>query len=223
MERVEAPGVRVGFRTLVSLALCAAAAGAAMAHVAIDVVGDYALTADSYDRLGHGSRELLSGAALILAVVLAGRGLRICCEIAAVNRTRILVSAPRVRETLGFVVATVAASATLVPMMEWLDGRLAGISVRGIDDAFGGSLWLGLVTTVVCAAGVALLVYGIARWLVSHRDTIVTIIETLLRSVTGSHRPSSYDLAEQLFTPRRRRTPNALRLSKRGPPERVFA
>jgi hypothetical protein len=147
MERVEAPGVRVGFRTLVSLALCAAAAGAAMAHVAIDVVGDYALTADSYDRLGHGSRELLSGAALILAVVLAGRGLRICCEIAAVNRTRILVSAPRVRETLGFVVATVAASATLVPMMEWLDGRLAGISVRGIDDAFGGSLWLGLVTT----------------------------------------------------------------------------
>jgi hypothetical protein len=194
-----------------------------MAHYAIDVVGDYALTADSYDHLNHSSRDLISAVALVLAAIIAARGLRVCCEIAAANRTRILTSTPRLREALGFVAAAVAASATLVPMMEWLDGRLAGISVRGIDDAFGGSLWLGLVTTVVCAAGVALLVYGIARWLVSHRDTIVTIIETLLRSVTGSHRPSSYDLAEQLFTPRRRRTPNALRLSKRGPPERVFA
>jgi hypothetical protein len=194
-----------------------------MAHFAIDVVGDYALTADSYDHLNHGSRELISGVALVLAAIIAARGLRICCEIAAVNRTRIIPSTPRLSEALGFVVAAVATSAALVPMMEWLDGRLAGVPVQGLDDAFGGSLWLGLATTIACAAGLALLVYGFARWLVSHRDAIVTIIETLLRSVNGSHRPSSYDLAEQLFTPRRRRTPHALRLSKRGPPELTCA
>jgi hypothetical protein len=194
-----------------------------MAHFAIDVVGDYALTSDSYDHVSHGSRELVSGVALVIAAIIAARGLRICCEIAAVNRTRILRCTPSLREALGFVVAAVATSATLVPMMEWLDGRLAGVPVRGLDDAFGGSLWLGLATTLACAAGVALLVYGVARWLVSHRDAIVTIIETLLRSVTGIHRPSSYDLSEQLFTPRRRRTPHALRLSKRGPPELASA
>src|SRR5580704_1729911 len=91
---VEAPSVRVGFRTLVSLALCAVAAGAAMAHVAIDVVGDYALTADSYDHLRHGSRDVVSAVALVLAVVLAARGLRLCCEIASLNRSRILLRVP---------------------------------------------------------------------------------------------------------------------------------
>jgi|HubBroStandDraft_6_1064221.scaffolds.fasta_scaffold00035_82 hypothetical protein len=220
---VEAPSVRVGFRTLVSLALCAVAAGAAMAHVAIDVVGDYALTADSYDHLRHGSRDVVSAVALVLAVVLAARGLRLCCEIASLNRSRILLRVPGRREAVGFVASSVAACAVLVPAMEWFDGRLDGVPVRALDDAFGGSLLLGLGTTVLCATLVALVVYCVARWLISHRDSIATIIETLLRPLAGAVRPSSYDLSLQLFTPRRRRTPDAFRLSKRGPPRAIFA
>jgi hypothetical protein len=220
---VEARGMRVGIRTLVSLLLCAAAAGAALAHLAIDVVGDYALTRDSYDHLRHGSRELVTGIALLLAAVLATRGLSICCEIAAANRTRLLRPALRLRETLAFLFGAVAASVVIVPAMEYLDGRLDGMPVRRLSDAFGGSIPLGLGTTLLSATLVALLVYAVARWLISHRDSVVTMIETLRRRAGGVVRPSGYHLVAQRFTPRRRRAPNALRLSKRGPPATSFA
>jgi hypothetical protein len=214
--------VRVGFRTIVSLALCAAAAGAAMAHFAIDVVGDYALTNDSYDHLRHGSRELMTGVALVIAALLAARGLRICCEIAARNRTLLLRPVLGLRDTLGLLFAAAGASVVIVPAMEYLDGRLDGVPVERLSEAFGGSILLGLGTTLVCATAVALAVHAIARWLISHRDSIATIIETLLARILGAVRPNSYGLAVQLVAPRRRRSPNALRLSKRGPPATSF-
>ena len=213
----------VGFRTLFSLGLCAAAAGAALAHVAIDVLGDFALANDSYDHVAHGSRELVSGVALFLAVVLAARGLRICCEIASINRSRIPLPIRRLPEALGFVGAAVAGSVALVPAMEWLDGRLAGAPVLALGDAFGGSVLLGVITTVVCAAAIAFAIYAVARWLISHRDCIVTVIVTLLRWMADGVRSSVYTLTSRGFTPRRRRAPNALRLCKRGPPLLLFA
>lgn len=219
---VEASRVRVGPKTIVSLALCAAAMSAAMAHLAIDIVGDYALPRDSYDYLRHGSREVVTGFALLVAAVLAARGLRVCCEIATVNRTRLVRPALRMRQTIGMLLGAVAASAAIVPAMEYLDGRLDGTPVRRLGDAFGGSIPLGLSTTLICATLVALLVYGVARWLISHRDSIATIIETFLRSFGDGVRPSGYECIARL-TPRRRRTVNALRLAKRGPPETRFA
>lgn len=221
--RVEAPSVRVGFRTIVSLAICAAAAAAALAHVAIDIVGDYALTHDSYDFIRHGSRELMTGLALVLAAILAARGLRMCCEIAAVNRTRLLRPGLRMSETMAMVSGAIAAAWLIVPTMEYFDGRLDGIPVRSLGDAFGGSIALGLCTTLVCAAVVALLVCAIAHWLISHRDSIATMIETLLAPFAPAVRPNGYDRVGFLLTPRRRRTLTALRLAKRGPPATSFA
>lgn len=194
-----------------------------MAHYAIDVVGDYVLARDSYDHLAHDSRALVTGLALAVAAVLAARGLRICCDIATANRGRLARPVLRLRETAGLLVGAVAASALMVPAMELLDGRLDGVSVDGLDDAFGGSILLGLATTLACAGLVALLVYAIARWLISHRDSIATMIETLMGRATAAIRPNGYDLAAQRFTPRRRRAAHALRLSKRGPPAIVFA
>jgi hypothetical protein len=220
---VEGQRVRVGFRTLISLALCAAAAGAALAHCAIDVVGDYALTSDSYDNLRHGSRELMTAVALLLAVVLAARGLRVCCEIAADNRARLIAPVLRLREICGILIGAVGACAAIVPAMEYLDGRLDGIPVRHLSDALGGSIPLGLGMTLFCATLIAAGVCAVARWLVSHRDSIATIIETLLRPVAGAARPATYDLIAQLVRPRRRRRTPALCLSKRGPPEIRFA
>lgn len=190
-----------------------------MAHAAIDIVGDYALAHDTYDNLPHSSRELVSGVAFVLAVLLAGRGLRYCCAIAAANRARVGALRLSLRWTVGFILGVIALTAALVPSMEWLDGRLGGAPVKELDDAFGGSILLGGGTTVVCAALLALLVYGFVRWLISHRDSIATIIETLLRRTDGAARPCSHDLARCLSTPRRRRTLHALRLCKRGPPE----
>jgi hypothetical protein len=213
-------GVRVGFRTLCSLALCAAAAGAALAHSAIDVLGDYALAHDSYDHLAHNSRELITGVALFIAFVLAARGLRNCCEIAAINRTRLFRSGIGIRESFGYVLAAISACCALVPAMEWLDGRLDGVPVKALNEAFGGSLLLGLGTTLACASLIALLVFAMARWLVSHRDVIAAIIETLLGRSNDTLRPSNCRLQNRRLT-FRLRAPQALSLSRRGPPVTV--
>ena len=111
----------------------------------------------------------------------------------------------------------------LVPAMEWLDGRLDGVPVKELDDAFGGSILLGLATTVICAALVALVVVAIAHWLISHRDTIATMIETLMRRLAGIVRPCRHDLARCLAAPRRRRTPHALSSRKARTPQTSFA
>lgn len=208
---------------MASLALCAAAAGAALAHLAIDVLGDYALTRDSYDHLRHGSRELMTGLAFLIAVVLAVRGLRVCCDIAAQHRTRLLRPVVGIQETVAMLVAAVTTSLAIVPAMEYLDGRLDGIPVRGLGEAFGGSMLLGVATTFAAAGLFALIVYAVARWLISHHDSIATIVEFLLRPVTSTPRVPAYDRFGRHVTLKRSRTLNALRLAKRGPPATTFA
>ncbi|HZV77096.1 MAG TPA: hypothetical protein VFF63_04990 [Candidatus Babeliales bacterium] len=215
--------MRVGIRTLVWLALCAAAAGAALAHFAIDVVGDYALARDSYDSLPHSSRDFVSGAAFVLAVVLLARGLRVCCEIAVRNRAKLARPAIRLRDALGLFAGVIGASAAIVPAMEYLDGRLDGVPVQRLADAFGGSIPLGLSTTVVCTGIVTLLVYAVARWLISYRDSIVTVIETLVRRAGDDGPPDDYAALARSCAPLRRRTPRTRCLSKRGPPATNFA
>ncbi len=213
--------VRVGFRTLLSLLLCAAAAGAALAHVAIDVAGDYLLPADTYDHLQHGSRELVTGLAILIAAVLAARGLRACCTIATANRGMLARPAIGIRETLGLFAGAVATSAFVVPAMELLDGRIDGVAVQSMPDAYGGSVLLGLATTLLCAAFATAVVYAVARWLISHRDSIATMIESLLLRTTGAARPTSRRRAAQRLT-LRRRAAHALSLAKRGPPAAAF-
>jgi hypothetical protein len=218
MQVVEGQGVRVGFRTMASLALCAAAAGAAMAHSAIDVLGDYALRRDSYDHLRHGSRELMTGLALFVAILLAARGLRICCDIAAKHRARLIRPILGLHETVAMLFGAVATSLAMVPAMEYFDGRLAGIPVRGLGEAFGGSMLLGVATTIAAAGIFALVLFAVARWLISHRDSIATIIEVLLRPFLDAPRAAAYDRVGGHVILRRRRAPHALRLAKRGPP-----
>ena len=73
------------------------------------------------------------------------------------------------------------------------------------------------------AAAVALLVCALAHWLISHRDSIATMIETLLGRISPAVRPDGYDRVSLRFISRRRRAPTALRLAKRGPPAARFA
>jgi hypothetical protein len=212
------PPVRVGLGTLGLLALCAAAGAAALAHYVIDIVGDYALPHDTYDDVIHSSRGLVSGIALVLAIVLASRGLRVCCELAASCRGRLRTRTLDPKASMAFALISTIATACFVPAMECLDGRLAGAPITTLGDAFGGSLALGLGLTLLCAAAIGALVYAIARWLISYRDAIATIIGTLLRRSSGAPRLCGRDFWRQVLTPRRRRTPHALRLCKRGPP-----
>jgi hypothetical protein len=210
--------VRPGFRTIATLALCAAAAASALAHVTIDVVGDYALAHDTYDDVGHASRDLVTGVALILATALALHGLRVCCEIASANRGRLDAPASTMRDRILFAFGVATITALVVPSMEFLDGQLGGIPIEEIDDAFGGSIVLGLAVVVFTAAPVAVAIFAFAHWLISHRDSIAAFIETLVYRFAGAIRPRAGDLARCTSAPRRRRTTVARRLSKRGPP-----
>jgi hypothetical protein len=130
------------------------------------------------------------------------------------------VTAPSLglRAALGAVFGASVLSVAIVPAMEYLDGLLNGIPVRNLSEAFGGSMVLGLSTTVICAMLIAALVFAIARWLISHRDTIANIIETLITHRAASDRPTRGEVIGQLFAPRHRRTPHALKRCKRGPP-----
>lgn len=203
---------------LAPLLLCAGTAAAALAHYAIDVVGDYALRQDTYDAIEHGSRELVGGIALIVAALLALRGLRTCCDVALANRGRLTAPSLGQGDVLAFLAGSVVTTALLVPAMEVLDGRMAGDPVVGLDDAFGGSMLLGLTVVAVCAIAVAAAIVSIAVWFVSHRDAIEAIVVSLL----GRSRPPLVsDVQERRrrdVRPHRVRTVHALRLCKRGPP-----
>jgi hypothetical protein len=201
--------------------LCAAAAASAVAHLLIDVLGDYVLVHDTYDDVAHGSRILATALALLIAVVLAARAIRVCMQIVVANRSRAPVRSAWYGRSGGFVFAVIVSSLLIVPAMEWLDGWLAGAPVAGIGAAFGGSILLGIGSTTACAAIVASTVYALVRWLLGHREALITIVETLLRRYRKAEGRSAFDLARQRFQARRRYSPHAVRLCKRGPPPAV--
>jgi len=210
--------VPVVSRSLVALVIATAGFAALVAHATIDVVADYLVSHASYDDVSsHASRGLVGVIAAIVAGTVALHGLRLCCE-AAASQTRASASALRWRSAPLFVGATMLLAAIAVPLMELFDSRLAGTALANVDDAFGGSLLLGLGTTIACAAALGVAAFALARWLLSHRDRIVAAIVGFIRfrsqmQLTGSRRSRS--LRDAPICPRRL---SALRRGKRAPP-----
>jgi hypothetical protein len=204
-------------RSLVALVIAAAAAAAVVAHGTIDIIADYLVAHASYDDVSsHDSRGLVVAVAALVAGAIALHGLRLCCDVAA-RRTLASSPAPSWRSAPLFVAATMLLASVAVPAMELLDSRLAGTTLAGLDDAFGGSVLLGLGTTLACAAAVAIAVFAFARWILSHRDRIIAaivgIIRLRLQTCTGPRR--SRNFAGASVCPRRL---SALRRGKRAPP-----
>jgi hypothetical protein len=209
--------VLVVSRSLVALVIAAAAAAAAVAHGTIDVIADYLVAHASYDDISsHDSRGVVVVIAAVVAGVVALHGLRLCCD-AAANRTLASSPAPSWRSAPFFVGATMLLASIAVPAMELFDSRLAGTTLRGLDAAYGGSMLLGLGTTLACAAVVAIAVFALARWILAHRDHIIAAIVGIIRfrvqAHTGPRRSRSF--ADAPICPRRL---SALRRGKRAPP-----
>ncbi len=210
--------VPVAFRSLVALSIAAAATAAVAAHGTIDVIADYLVAHASYDDVSsHASRGLVGAVSAVLAGVVALHGLKLCCEAAA---TRRLSSAPPPswRNAPLFAGATVLLASIAVPLMELFDARLAGTTLANLDDAFGGSVLLGLSTTIACAAAIGIAVFALARWVLSHRDRIIAAIVGIIRfhshvPQSGPHRPRRFGDAP--ICPRRL---SALRHGERAPP-----
>jgi hypothetical protein len=209
--------VRAFPRWLVLFVVAAAAASAALAHAVIDVIADYLVPHASFDDVGsHGSRELVVAVAVAAAGIIAMRGFRLCCEAAARRGVR-APEPPRWSYGIAFVLATVALASLAVPAMEWIDTLLAGQPLGGLDDAFGGSVSLGLVTIALCAGPLALATFAFVRWLLSHRDRIIAaIVAIITKSYVAP--PSAATLRTFATAPVRRRSIASMRRGKRGPP-----
>ncbi len=209
-------------RSLVALVVAAAAAAAVLAHGTIDVIADYLVAHASYDDVSsHDSRGLVVALGALVAGAIALHGLRLCCD-AAANRTLASRPAPSWRSAPLFIGATMVLASMAVPAMELFDARLAGTTLGSLDDAFGGSVFLGLGTTLACACAVAIAAFALARWLLSHRDRIIAAIVAIIRfrsqEYTGPRRSQRF--ADVPICPRR---VSALRRGKRAPPMMLFA
>ncbi|MGB8908376.1 MAG: hypothetical protein WCC84_06475 [Candidatus Cybelea sp.] len=208
-------------RSLVALVIAAAAAAAVVAHGTIDIIADYLVAHASYDDVSsHDSRGLVAALAAVVAGVIALRGLRLCFD-AAARGTLASSPAPSWRSAPLFAGATMLLASIAVPAMELFDSRLAGTTLSGFDDAFGGSVLLGLGTTLVCAAAIAIAVFALARWILSHRDRIIAAIVGIVRSrsqaCAGVRRSRSF--ADVPICLRRL---SALRRGKRAPPRNAL-
>jgi hypothetical protein len=204
------------------MVVAAAAAAAVLAHGTIDVIADYLVAHASYDDVSsHNSRGLVVALGAAVAGAIALHGLRLCCD-AAAHRTLASPAPPSWRSAPLFIGATMLLAAIAVPAMELFDSRLAGTTLGSLGDAFGGSVFLGLATTLACAAGVAIAAFALARWLLSYRDRIIAAIVAIIRwrsqEYTGPRRSRSF--ADAPICPRR---VSALRRGTRAPPMMPFA
>lgn len=206
------------FRSLVALVIAASAVAAVVAHGTIDIIADYLVEHASYDDVSsHASRGLVVVIATIFAGVVALRGLRMCCDVAA-RRTVASPAAPAWRKAPLFVGATMLLASIAVPLMELFDARLAGTSLGNLDDAFGGSALLGLGTTLMCAVAVGIAVFAFARWILSHRDRVIAAIVGIMRSRVRVRAPGPLRSRDFGDAPIHKHRLLALRRATRAPP-----
>jgi hypothetical protein len=209
LERMLRPAAVAVFAT----ALLAAVS----AHVAIDVLGDYLVRDDSYDHVAHGSRVVFTLCALGLGAVIGLYLFSRLCSAAASLRMRVRMLRLRRSHIAAAVAAIALLTLLFVPTMETLDALRAGADIDSLADAFGGSLLLGISTSLAAALAWCGLLLGIAAWLVRHRERVVRLlvailcIRATLRASTHERRAPSAVLAS---APARR----ARHRSKRGPP-----
>ncbi len=201
-----------------TLAICATALLAAVSsHVAIDVLGDYLVRDDSYDHLAHGSRVLFTFAALGLAAVAGSYLFSQMCATAASLRERVrMLHVARVRVAAAIACA-VALALLVVPAMETFDALHAGSDIDSLADAFGGSLALGVGTTITCALAWSAMVLGLAVWLVRHRERVARLLFAFLH-ISHVHATCAHERRVPVALLASAPTRRTRHRSKRGPP-----
>jgi len=163
-----------------SLVAIAAAIAALLAHVAIDVAGDYVLAHDAYDGIDHQSRAVFAVAILLLGLGLGARLLvhlldRRCGSTASLRRI--------VSRDLGTPAAFVAQCAFLAIVtlagMEFLDCASSGTRVDDVADLFGGSMWLGVGSTIAVAALTGWFVHAVVRLIAAREPELAKLVYRL--------------------------------------------
>jgi hypothetical protein len=159
------------------MALAGAFFAALLAHVAIDVAGDYLLAHDTYDDDAHGSRYVASIALLVSvfaalsayarAVLAETRGMR------GALRASLRSSIPASSFAFAALVASLAMP--LLLGMAWLDSLVAGAPVDDVTDLFGGSLALGIAMVTVASLATAMALRVFVAFVARFHRSIVRV------------------------------------------------
>jgi hypothetical protein len=202
--------------------LVVAACGAALlAHVGIDIAGDFLLAHDTYDGLEHRSRCEIFSVALAFACASVLWILWVAFEDVRGERgaTRLTVEDLLGRGPWRFVATVVALSLPALMGMEFLDVTSSGGRIDDITDLLGGSASLGLGITGVTAALAGLAVRHLARMLLASHRAFVAVVHRLIALVArvrpqGDARPPERGVGRQIG----QRSVLSRRSGKRGPP-----
>ena len=171
---------RLKLRLPVLAVLATALLAAVSAHVGIDVLGDYLVRDDSYDHLAHDSRLLFTVIALALAAVAAVQCFLYFCAAAASIRVRVRLLRVQPTHIAGACGAIALLALLAVPAMETLDALQAGAKVDSLADVFGGSIQLGVVTTLGCVVTWCGLIVAVVGWFARHRERVAQLLYELL-------------------------------------------
>jgi len=161
----------------------AACAAAVLAHVAIDIAGDYLLAKDAYDALDHGSRFGVS----LLALVAAAGGLWAILRAALAEvrgsqgALRSVLRAAAPASPLRFLGIVALFSVPVLLGMAGLDAAVAGKPVDDLGDLVGGSFILAGTLLALCAGLVSGAVLGFLRLLCRFHRTLVRVVEAFVR------------------------------------------
>jgi len=202
--------------------LVVAACGAALlAHVGIDVAGDFLLAHDTYDGLEHRSRCEILSMALAFACASVLWVLWVAFEDVRGERgaTRLTVEDLLGRGPWRFVAAVVALSLPALIGMEILDVTSDGGRIDDITDLLGGSAPLGLGVASLTATLTGLAVRRLARMLLASHRAFVAVAQRLIALVArvrpqGDARPPERGVGCQIG----QRSILSRRSGKRGPP-----
>jgi hypothetical protein len=202
--------------------LAVAACGAALlAHVGIDVAGDFLLAHDTYDGLEHRSRSEIFAVALAFASASVLWVLWVAFQDVrgGGGATRLSVEDLLGRGPWRFLAAVVALSLPLLIGMEFLDVTWSGGRVDDVTDLLGGSAQLGLSIASVTAVFVGLTVRHLARVLLASQRAFVAVVHRLIALVArvrpqGDARPPERGAGRRAG----QRSILSRRFGKRGPP-----
>ena len=192
-----------------------------MAHVGIDVLGDYLVRDDAYDHVSHASRMLVSVIAVLLGSGVLVRAFGHMCDLARQQRYRTRMARASRRAASAVAGTILGATLAIVPAMELLDILRAGSDLDDLGDLFGGSLLLGLSVTIACAVLAIAAFLGLIGWICAHTEDIAGVLATLLAPkafVPAVHLDVSVPVAMPLAQRHASR-----RAQKRAPPTRFVA
>jgi hypothetical protein len=204
----------------------AALAAALLAHVAIDVVGDYVLASDAYDTLDHGSRWGVS----VLAFLAAAGAMWAILRAALVDAKgshgalRDVLRSALPSSTWPFVLIVAGLSGPVLLAMAGMDAAVAGRHIDDLHDLVGGSYVLAAALTALCAASVACATVAFLRLLCRKHRAILRVVEAFVRRALDFARPHGAITSRRVAT--RSRTHSALRRctsGNRAPPALLLA